>query len=77
MQVDVRDTGSIPGSRRSTGGKHVNTLQYSMGFPGGSDGKEPACNTGDPLEKGMAIPSSVLAWGIPWTEEPGGLESMG
>ena len=48
-----------------------------MGFPGGSDGKEPACNTGDPLEKGMAIPSSVLAWGIPWTEEPGGLESMG
>ena len=48
MQIDVRDTGSIPGSRRSTGGKHVNTLQYSMGFPGGSDGKEPACNTGDP-----------------------------
>ena len=29
----------------------------------------------DPLEKGMASPSSVLAWRIPWTEEPGGLYS--
>ena len=27
----------------------------------------------DPLEKGMATPSSILAWGIPWTEEPGRL----
>ena len=56
-----------------------------MYFPGGSDGKEPACNAGDPgsssgsgrsLEKGMATQSSVLAWEIPWTEEPGGLQSM-
>ena len=31
----------------------------------------------DPLEKGMATHSSILAWGIPWTEEPGGLQSMG
>ena len=31
----------------------------------------------DPLEKGMAIHSSILAWEIPWTEEPGGLHSMG
>ena len=31
----------------------------------------------DPLEKRMAIHSSVLAWGIPWTEEPGELQSMG
>ena len=31
----------------------------------------------DPLEKGMAIHSSILAWRIPWTEEPGGLYSMG
>ena len=29
----------------------------------------------DPLEKEMAIPSSILAWRIPWTEEPGGLQS--
>ena len=31
----------------------------------------------DPLEKGMATHSSILAWSIPWTEEPGGLQSMG
>ena len=31
----------------------------------------------DPLEEGMATPSSTLAWRIPWTEEPGGLQSMG
>ena len=30
-----------------------------------------------PLEKGMATHSSILAWRIPWTEEPGGLQSMG
>ena len=49
--------------------------------PGGSGSKESACNAGDPgsvpgLEKGMAIHSSTLAWRIPWTEEPGGLQSM-
>jgi len=57
-----------------------------VGFPGGSDGKESACNVEmwvgslgweDPLEKGMATHSSILAWRIPWTEEPGGLQSMG
>ena len=31
----------------------------------------------DPLEKKMATHSSILAWKIPWTEEPGGLQSMG
>ena len=31
----------------------------------------------DPLEKEMATHSSTLAWKIPWTEEPGGLQSMG
>ena len=31
----------------------------------------------EPLEKGMATHSNVLAWRIPWTEEPGGLQSMG
>ena len=57
-----------------------------LGFPGGSDGKESACNAGDlglipgweyALEEGMAIHSSILAWTIPWTEEPGRLQSMG
>ena len=31
----------------------------------------------DPLEEGMATHSSILAWRIPWTEEPGGLQAMG
>ena len=31
----------------------------------------------DPLEEGMANHSSIFAWRIPWTEEPGGLQSMG
>ena len=48
--------------------------------------KESTCNVGDQdpipgwgrsLEKGMATHSSILAWRIPWTEEPGGLQSMG
>jgi len=36
------------------------------------------CSLGgeDPLEKEMATHSSILAWEIPWTEEPGGLQSM-
>ena len=57
-----------------------------MGFPGGSDGKESACNVGDlhsilgwedPLEQEMATYACILAWRIPQTEEPGGLQSMG
>ena len=56
------------------------------GFPGGSYGEESGCNAEnlssisgreDPLEKGMATHSSMLAWRIPWTEELGGLQSMG
>ena len=31
----------------------------------------------DPLEKGIATHSSILAWRVPWTEEPGGKQSMG
>ena len=31
----------------------------------------------DPLEEGMATYSNILAWRIPWTEEPGGLQSIG
>ena len=64
----------------------LNTATYRRQyFPGDSDGKESACNAGDlgsildqgnPLEKGMAIHSSILAWRIPWTEEPAGLLSM-
>ena len=51
-------------------------------LPSGSGVKESACNAGDlgwedPLEKKMATLSSVLAWRIPWTEEPGRLQFMG
>ena len=55
------------------------------GFPGGSDGKECACNAGDPASVpglgrspggGMATHSSILAWRIPWTEEPGRLHGV-
>ena len=35
----------------------------------------PLCRE-DPLEEGMATHSSILAWRVPWTEEPGGLQSM-
>ena len=37
----------------------------------------PSLGQEDPLEKGMAAHSSIPAWRIPWTEEPGGLQSMG
>ena len=37
----------------------------------------PSLGWEDPLEKEMAPYSSILAWRIPWTEEPGGLQSMG
>ena len=60
-----------------------------MGFPADSVVKNPPANAGDmrdaslipklgdPLEEGMETHSSILAWRIPWTEEPGGLQSMG
>ena len=57
-----------------------------MDFPGGSDGKKSACNVGglgsipgsgrSPVEE-MATHSSILVWRIPWTEELGGLQSIG
>ena len=66
--------------------KFGNTQVFKWSFPGGSDGKEPAYNAGDlgsisgwedPLEKEMTAHSSIFAWRIPWTEDPGGLQSMG
>ena len=55
-----------------------------MGFPGSSDCKESAMQDmrvkslgqEDPLEKGMATQASILAWRMPWREEPSGLQSM-
>ena len=60
-----------------------------MGFPGGSVGKESACNAReqgtwvqslgqeDLLKKEMATHSSILSWKISWKEESGGFQSMG
>ena len=58
-----------------------------MGFPGDASGKDLSANTGDIRDVG-SIPgsgrspgggqaTSILAWRIPWTEEPDGLQSMG
>ena len=64
----------------------MKVVSTEMGFPSSSDGKASACNAGDPgsipgsedpLEKEMATHSIILAWKIPWTEEPGQLQSMG
>ena len=59
----------------------------AVGFHGGSDSKKnpPAMletqvqslSQEDPLKKGMATHSSILAWRITWTEEPGGLQPQG
>ena len=62
------------------------TSWVQLCFPDGSDGKESACNTEtqvwslgqeDPLKKGLATHSRILAWRFSWTEEPGGLQPMG
>ena len=67
--------------------KQVST--YVRGFPSSAVVKNPPANagdagdlgsfpgSGDPLEEEMATYSSILAWRIPWTEEPGRLQSIG
>ena len=61
------------------------SLNFKLGFPGRSVVKNLSAvqetwvqclGQEDPLEKGMATHSSILAWKIPWTEEPGRLPSM-
>ena len=63
----------------------LQSYSFYLGFSGGSVNNESACNAQDPglipglwryLEKEMAAHSSILAWEIPWTDEPGGLQSM-
>ena len=64
--------------------RHWRGLRNLKSFPGGSDSKESACNAGDlgsiprsgrSLEEGVKTHCSMLAWRIPGTEEPGGLQS--
>ena len=65
---------------------HFNVEQSQRGLPWWLSCKESACNAGDAgsipglgrsLKKEMATRSSILAWEIPWTEEPGGPQSIG
>ena len=68
---------------------HLTLQTHGPGFPGGSVVKYPpavqetqetlvrSLAQQDPLEEGRATHSSILAWRIPWTEEPGGLQSKG
>ena len=64
----------------------MNVPNTTEGFPCGSEVKNSPAKEGDvnsipgledPLGKEMATHSSILAWKIPWAEEPGGLQSMG
>ena len=69
--------------------KFYTKVKKPGGFPGGTVVKNPPASAGDardavrslgqedPLEKETAAHCSILAWGISWTEEPGGLQSMG
>ena len=66
-------------NNRRKANRSLITRALLYGYSGGSDGKESACNAGDPgstlgredhLEKKMATHSSILAWRIPWREEP-------
>ena len=65
---------------------YVANREDKQGFPGSSVSKESppmqetrvqSLGLEDPLEKEMATHSSILAWEVPWTEEPGRLQSMG
>ena len=84
--VNEGDTGLIPGSGISPGGGNGNPLQYSWASlvaqtvknsPAMRETWVHSLNWEDPLEEGMATHSSILAWRIPWTEKPGGLQSTG
>ena len=83
---DTGDPSSIPGSGKSPGEGIGYPLQYSWASlvaqlvknpPAMSETWVRSLGPEDPLEKEMATHSSILAWRIPWTEEPGGLQSTG
>ena len=80
---NARDPALILGSGRSPGGGIGYPLQYSWWFSRqriflqfGTPGFSPWVGKIS-MEKEMATHSSIVAWRIPWTEEPGGLQSMG
>ena len=55
----------------------INAMLRGMKFPAVQETQVPSLIWEDPLEKRMATHSSILAWRIPWTEEPGRLQSIG
>ena len=80
------DPSSIPGLGRFPGGGIGYPFQYSWASMVAQMIKNPSAmletlvqslGGEDPLEEGIATHSSILAWGIPWTEKPGWLQSMG
>ena len=72
----------------SLGKSFINIQNLNQGFPDGAvvknlpvnaetqEKRVPSLGQGDSLEKELATLSSILAWEIPWTEEPGGLQSV-
>ena len=83
---NAEDPGSIPGSGSSPEEGIGHPLQYPWASlvtqtiknsPGMWETWVRSLGWEDPLEEGMATHSSILSWRIPWTEEPGGLQSMG
>ena len=85
VSFNVERSGSLEFMVGRGAGWEWEVVRGRMGFPGGASGKEHAYNAVDLMrhgfdlrvEKGMATHASVLAWRIPWTEEPGGLQSVG
>ena len=51
--------------------------QLAKNLPAMQETRDRSLSREDPMEKGMATHSNFLAWRIPWTEEPGGLQSVG
>ena len=56
--------------------REINVAQMVKNLPAMQETEVPVLCREDPLEKGTATHSSILAWKIPWTEEPGRLQSM-
>ena len=78
---DERDAGSSGTKAKESG--CLGAVINQRGFPGAASGKEPVCQCRrhkrcgfDPLEKGMATHSSILAWRIPWIAETDTLQSV-
>ena len=74
---DTGGLGSIPGLGRSPGGGDFTVAQTVKNLPVRQETRVWSLGWGVPLEKGIAIHSSILAWRILWTEKPGGLQSVG